>query len=162
MNSNLPPAALAVKKALFMEPIDEGVYIKRLYQSTPDPAGRPAMTMAYALAADAVPSRLHCLDCDELWHFYLGQPLAVYLFGQGRLSTLILGPDLSSGHTPVIVIPAGTIFGACPVQPGGWCLFGCTCTPGFIPAGYTPIQADHPALSPFSAYRQLIWRLAAK
>jgi len=145
MPKNLPAPAAKIKRLLNLKPSAEGVYIKHVHESAAAFGGRPAMTTAYALAAANAPSRLHRLDCDEVWHFYAGHPLSVYLLGRTGFKRMVLGPALAEGQMPLIAIPGGTIFGAL-AHEGEWCLFGCTCSPGFAEAGCEIIPAEHPAL----------------
>ena len=159
MPKTFPLAAAKLKKLLNLTPAAEGVYIKRVYKSASAPGERPSMTMAYALAAADAPSRLHRLDCDELWHFYAGQPLSVYLLGPTGFKRELLGPAPEKGQKPVIVIPCGVIFGAL-AQEGEWCLFGCTCSPGFSEEGCELIPAEHPALHAAAPQSDLIAALA--
>lgn len=159
MDKALPPAAAQIVNSLGLKRVYEGVYLKRVYEGQAD-GPRRAATSACALAAKFAPSRPHRLDCDELWHFYAGQPLYIYTFGQDGVQSQTLGANLVLGEKPLVVVPRGTIFGAAVDGPGDWCLFGCTCVPGFQPEGCEFFAADSPALAPFAGHAELIRLLA--
>lgn len=77
-------------------------------------------------------SALHRIRSDEMWHFHDGAPLRLHLLGpQGRYRTVLLGRDVSAGHLPQAVVPAGVWFGATVEDPRSFSLVGCTVAPGF-------------------------------
>ncbi|MDR3348413.1 MAG: cupin domain-containing protein [Acidaminococcales bacterium] len=162
MDKNLPPAAADIVNSLGLKHVQEGIYLKRVYESAALPGERRAVTSAYALAAGIAPSRLHRLDCDELWHFYAGHPLSIYIFGRDGVSVRALGANIARGENPLIAIPRGAIFGAAVAGPGDWCLFGCTCAPGFQQEGCEFFAAGSPALAPFAEHAALIKLLTEK
>ena len=155
MNKTLPPAAAKIINILGLRRGYEGVYLKRLYEGRAD-GQRRAATSALALAAKSAPSRLHRLDCDELWHFYAGQTIRIYTFDQDGVRSQALGANLGRGEKPLIAVPQGVIFGAAVDGPDDWCLFGCTCVPGFQPEGCEFFAANSPALAPFAGHAELI------
>ncbi|MFF6780882.1 cupin domain-containing protein [Streptomyces sp. NPDC012510] len=92
-------------------------------------------------------SALHRLPGDEIWHFYLGDPLQMLLLApDGSSRIVVLGPDVLEGQHVQYVVPAGTWMGARVHGSGGdggdagggggWTLFGCTMAPGFTFEGY--------------------------
>ena len=93
---------------------------------------RAMSTAIYYMVKDDSRCHIHRLKSDEVWHFYLGDPLELLLLdkgGSGRIVTL--GVDLEAGIRPQLVVPAGTWQGA-RVQPGGkFSLVGTTVSPGF-------------------------------
>ncbi|HLI24262.1 MAG TPA: cupin domain-containing protein [Acidimicrobiales bacterium] len=119
----------------------EGGRFSRTYQSGLRLAeGRPAATAIYALfTADDPVSRLHRLDGDEIWHFYLGDPMdLVLLRPDGTHATVRLGPDVLAGEVVQQVVPAATWMGARLAAGGSYALIGATMTPGFVSAGFEP------------------------
>jgi predicted cupin superfamily sugar epimerase len=156
MDKTLPPPAEKIVYSLGLKRVREGVYLRRVYESAAEGGGRRAVTSVYALAARRAPSRLHRLDCDELWHFYAGHPLPVYTFGPEGVRAQILGANVAKGESPLIAMPRGVIFGAAAEGFDDWCLFGCTCVPGFRPEGCEFFAADSPALAPFAEHAELI------
>ena len=80
---------------------------------------------------------MHRLKSDEIFHFYLGDPVEMLLLlpdGTGR--TLVLGPDLLNGMQPQVVVPAGIWQGARLLKGGRLALLGTTVSPGFEFADY--------------------------
>ena len=96
---------------------------------------RPCGTAIYYLLtgeADSF-SALHRLQTDEIWHFYLGDPLEMTLLhGDGRVETVLLGADILSGQRVQWVAPAGAWQGTRLAEGGTYGLVGTTMAPGFI------------------------------
>ncbi len=86
----------------------------------------------YMLTPDTV-SRLHRLPSDEVFHFYLGDPVDVIaLDGDGAVTT-VMGPDIANGQRVQHIVPGNTWFGA-RLAAGyrhGYALMGTTVAPGF-------------------------------
>ncbi|MHB8618081.1 MAG: cupin domain-containing protein [Chloroflexota bacterium] len=77
-------------------------------------------------------SAMHRLPVDEVWHFYLGDPVELLLLHQdGSWATPHLGPDVLAGQHPQFVVPAGTWMGGRLCPGGVFALFGNTMAPGF-------------------------------
>jgi predicted cupin superfamily sugar epimerase len=77
------------------------------------------------------------LESDEIYHFYLGDPVEMLqLFPDGRSELFILGPDLAAGQHVQLIVPAGVWQGARLLDGGKVALLGCTVTPGFDYADY--------------------------
>ena len=56
---------------------------------------------------------MHRLPTDELWHFYLGDPIELLLlYSDGSDELVILGQDVLAGQRIQTVVPAGTYMGA--------------------------------------------------
>ncbi len=96
------------------------------------PTSRAAGTAIYYLLTPETFSAMHRLRGDEVFHFYLGDPVEMLLLadgGSGRLITL--GTDLFGGQQPQMVVPAGLWQGS-KLRPGGeFALLGTTMAPGF-------------------------------
>src|SRR5918911_796814 len=106
------PTAEQLIAALGLRPLPrEGGYYRETYRSADTlPAaalpprygrGKAAGTAIYYLLTPDTCSALHRLPTDEVFHFYLGDPVALLLLppgGPGRLLTL--GTDLLSGQRP--------------------------------------------------------------
>jgi predicted cupin superfamily sugar epimerase len=123
-----------------LEPVPrEGGRFHRTWAGPPGPDGRPAGSAIVALLTAAPDdfSALHRLPTDEIWHFYLGDPLDLLLLApDGTSSTPVLGPDVLGGQHPQLTVPAGTWMGARVTEGGAWTFFGCTTAPGFTYEGY--------------------------
>ena len=77
-------------------------------------------------------SALHRLATDEVYHFYLGDPVEMLLLhADGASSRPVLGPDLIAGQQVQLVVPRGTWQGSRLVAGGRWALLGTTMAPGF-------------------------------
>lgn len=118
---------------------------------------KPAGTAIYYLLTRDTHSRLHRLPQDEVWHFYLGDPVLMLLLGScARLVTL--GPAIERGQQPQVVVPAGTWQGALLSERGEWALLGTTTAPGFDRADFEPAGRSS-LLAAFPEYATLIERL---
>ena len=127
---------------LDLHPHPEGGYYSRTYQadeqiSIRDLPERYSGSRAYStaiyylLTADTC-SRLHRIDSDEVFHFYLGDPVRmVHLFPDGAGRCMTLGTDLLAGMRPQIIVPRGVWQGAHLADGGTFALLGCTVAPGF-------------------------------
>jgi predicted cupin superfamily sugar epimerase len=93
---------------------------------------RTAKTAIYFLVTPDAFSALHRLPGDEIYHFYLGDPLDLCLLHpDGRVETIRLGSDLLAGERPQAVAPGGAWQGSALARGGAWALIGTTMTPGF-------------------------------
>lgn len=113
----------------------EATYILSTYRSSTDTeTGGPVGTAMLGLYSDDPPSRslFHRLTFDEVWHFYLGDPIRlVLLHPNGSSNEIVMGPDLLAGQVVQHVIPAGVWQAGELIAGGRWALFGCTMGPGF-------------------------------
>src|SRR5271169_6461622 len=65
-------------------------------------------TCIYYLLTGATFSALHRLQSDEIFHFYLGDPVEMLqLSPDGSGETLLIGADISGGMQPQVVVPKG-------------------------------------------------------
>jgi uncharacterized protein len=133
----------------------EGGFFRRTYASAGTvelPRGRRAQgTAIYYLLETGGFSEMHVLDSDEVFHFYLGDPVEMLqLHPDGGSSVLTLGPDLAAGQHVQLVVPAGVWQGTRLLGDGKVALLGCTVTPGFDfadyrNAGYAELAGRWPA-----------------
>ncbi len=126
-----------------MQPHPEGGYFVETYRAAeqiPHAAlpgrfsgDRSFSTAIYFLLEGHHFSALHRIQADELWHFYAGDPLEVFVIHpeSGTLEIIRLGPDPDAGEVFQAVVPAGTWFGSRPVAGAAYSLVGCTVAPGF-------------------------------
>lgn len=132
----------AIKKLLQLTPHPvEGGSFRRTYTSagTVDlPRGRRAQGSAiYYLLEAGTFSEMHVLESDEIFHFYLGDPVEMLqLHPGGRSALFSLGQDLAAGQQVQVVVPAGVWQGTRLVGDGKVALLGCSVTPGFDFADY--------------------------
>ena len=98
---------------------------------------RAAATAIYYLLTATNCSRLHRLASDELFHFYLGDPVEMLQLGpDGTGHVALLGNDLRAGMRPQILVPRGVWQGARVRAGGALALLGTTVAPGFELADY--------------------------
>ncbi|HJR17130.1 MAG TPA: cupin domain-containing protein [Gemmatimonadales bacterium] len=143
-------------------PHPEGGFYGEVHRSesvvrTEDGRGsRAALSSIYFLLSNGATSRWHRVLSDEIWHFYEGAALELWIASPDCLMARErwLGP-LDSRHRPVLTVPAGWWQAA--RSTGGYTLVGCTVGPGFDfddfelaadqPASAAALRAHHPSLA---------------
>ena len=145
----------------------EGGFFRETYRSTESISSlstryagpRCHGTAIYYLLTPTTYSALHRLQSDEIFHFYLGDPVRMLQLdagGTGR--TIVLGPDVLNGQELQLVVPRGVWQGSC-LEPGGkFALLGCTVAPGFEYADYESGHRE-PLIAQYPAFADLIQRL---
>jgi predicted cupin superfamily sugar epimerase len=94
--------------------------------------GRSFSTAIYFLLEGEQFSGFHRIKSDELWHFYAGGPLNVYVINpQGELYIIKLGNNPDNDEVFQAAVPAGCWFASQPALPQSFCFVGCTVAPGF-------------------------------
>jgi len=136
----------ALIRKLHLEPLpSEGGLFYRTYLSPetipagalPErypPAERHFGSAIYYLFTDDPDSfsAMHCLLTDEVYHFYLGDPVeTLILHPDGRSEIWVLGPDILNDQTPQFVVPANCWQGSCLAEGGKFALIGTTMAPAF-------------------------------
>jgi predicted cupin superfamily sugar epimerase len=119
----------------------EGGWFRRTYTSPGSVelqrGVRAQGTAIYYLLEPGTFSELHVLDSDEIFHFYLGDPVEMLqLYPDGRSEVFTLGRDLMADQQVQLVVPAGVWQGTRLVGDGKVALLGCNVTPGFDFADY--------------------------
>jgi uncharacterized protein len=96
--------------------------------------GRPLGSALYFMVTPGAPVRLHRIRNDQLYHYYLGDPLELFLLhSDGTTERVIVGPDLRSGQRVQLVIPGNT-FHTARLIGHHWFLGASTEWPGVVPA----------------------------
>ena len=137
-DSNLDESARYWIDHLELSPHPEGGYYRATYKAalTIAPSALPsrfggdraASTAIYFLLEGRDFSAFHRLAADEVWHFYAGSSLVVYVIdGEGNASELHLGSEAGFQG----VVKAGCWFASRLKEPVGFALVGCTVAPGF-------------------------------
>ncbi len=124
-------------------------------------APRAHCTAIYYLLMPGTFSALHRVASDEIFHFYLGDPVRMLqLHSDGQGETLTLGSDIMAGQQVQAVVPRGVWQGSM-LEPGGrFALFGCTVSPGFDYADYE--SADRQTLlQAFPRFADMITQLTS-
>jgi predicted cupin superfamily sugar epimerase len=137
-----------LKSLLNLVPLSfEGGYFAETYRaqnvlpadSLPGRYGSPraAATAIYYLLEPGTFSELHRVASDEVFHFYLGDPVEMLqLWPDGSCRQVVIGTDLERGMRPQVVVPHGVWQGSRLVSGGRLALLGCTVSPGFDYADY--------------------------
>ena len=143
-----------LKKTLGLIPLpQEGGFYAESYRSAetlhperlPSRYGteRSLATAIYFLLTRDSFSALHRLASDEVWHFYLGDPVEMLqLNADGAGRTVVLGTDLSRGMRPQAIVPRGVWQGARLLSGGNLALLGATVSPGFEFADFELASRD--------------------
>ena len=123
-------------KTLALAPLPiEGGYYAETYRSAFGTA------IYYLLTADSY-SAMHRLPGDEIFHFYLGDPVEMLqLRPDGTGEVLILGPDILHGMRPQTVVAGGVWQGSRLAAGGSFALLGTTMAPAFDFADYVAGEA---------------------
>jgi len=127
-----------IRRILRLEPHPlEGGFFRETYRSTlrtrsASGDGRDASTAIYYLLTPGTYSALHRLPGDELFHFYLGDPVEMLqLWPDGDVRHVVIGSDIAAGMQPQVGVPGG-VWQGCRLRDGGHAaLMGTTMSPGF-------------------------------
>ena len=104
---------------------------------------RSLSTAIYYLVTPASFSALHRVPGEEMFHFYLGDPVEMFeLHPDGLTRSVVLGPDIRSGMTLQHVVPGGVWQGCRLVADGEYALLGTTMAPGFDYADFVKGNRD--------------------
>jgi predicted cupin superfamily sugar epimerase len=131
-----------IKALLNLQPHPmEGGFFRQTYAAEAAvelPRGpRTLGTAIYYLLEPGTFSEMHVLASDEIFHFYLGDPVEMLqLYPDGRSVVVTLGPDLAADQHVQLTVPAGVWQGTRLIGGGKVALLGCTVTPGFDYADY--------------------------
>lgn len=163
-------SAEEIIERLGMRPLrEEGGYFVEPYRSEemipkaglPEryPSDRAFGTAIFYLLTPDTCSALHRLASDEIFHFYLGDPVTMLqLFPDGSSRVLTLGQDITHDQELQVVVPRGTWQGSFLVEGGAFALLGCTVAPGFEYADYEHGSREV-LLDQYPDQRELIIRL---
>lgn len=134
-------------KILGLRPHPEGGYFSEVYRSAgrvqplDGRAPRSALTTIYFLLVAEQVSRWHQVASDEVWHYYEGDPLELWVadVGFNHVTQRVLGP-VREGMQPTHVVMAHDWQAA--RSTGAYTLVGCTVGPGFEFADFQMIDAE--------------------
>lgn len=121
-------------------PHPEGGYFKEAYRSSEEieqgslphrfKGNRAFSTSIYFLLGKGGFSAFHKIKSDEIWHFYDGDSISIYVIDNNGILTIHeLGLFPDKGIMPQATIPANNWFAA--ETTGNFSLVGCTVAPGF-------------------------------
>lgn len=118
----------------------EGGYYREIYRSAemfyvdaPQKRNRRNYsTSIYFLLQGKQISKFHRLKSDELWHFYDGSTVILYVIDvQGNLDHIKLGRNIENNEVFQTVIKKDSWFAAEVTDKNSFALIGCTVSPGF-------------------------------
>jgi predicted cupin superfamily sugar epimerase len=120
-----------------MLPHPEGGFFKEVYRSEESikcenlpgryNGDRNFSTSIYFLLKEDNFSSFHRLKSDEIWHFYSGSLVRIYIISdEGKLDIIDLGEEIFQ-----YAIKAGNWFAAEVIEKDSFSLVGCTVSPGF-------------------------------
>ncbi len=135
---------------LCLLPHPEGGFFREVYRSGDEFAtellpsrfagNRSASTAIYYLLTSKDFSAFHRIQSDEIWHFYAGDPLEIYIIhfdGTAEIKRLHVS---AAGSLPMQIVPFGSWFAA--KTTGAYTLSGCTVSPGFDFADFEMADAS--------------------
>ncbi len=133
----------SIIKKLDLKPLpDEGGYFCETYRSKiyapiqinddKKEISRNLGTAIYYLITPDSFSALHKVKSDEIFHFYVGDPVEMLqIFEDGKIKKIIMGSDFINNQEPQVLAPANIWQGTRLCEGGKWALLGTTVTPGF-------------------------------
>lgn len=130
--------------ALDLSPHPEGGWYRRTWEADAVGGERPSASAIYYLLLEGEESAAHRIDATELWHFYAGDPLELAReWPSGRRAVDVMGPDVSAGHVPQLVVDPGVWQSARPL--GRYTLVGATVVPAFMFEGFEMRPTPEPS-----------------
>ena len=139
------------------EGIIPGSALPRIYSGD-----RNHATLIYYMLVGNDISCFHKLKSDEIWHFYYGSPVLIYVINKnGELKTILLGKEIEKKEQFHYVIKAGDWFGAEVADKSSFALMGCTVCPGYH-FDDSEIAKRELLLKQFPEHRDLIMRFTNK
>ncbi|MFH1312219.1 MAG: cupin domain-containing protein [Candidatus Eisenbacteria bacterium] len=143
-----------LKSLLKLKPLEpEGGHFAETYRSDlkipldalpgPYQAARALATAIYYLLTPDTFSALHRLPADEIYHFYLGDPVEMLLLREdGSDDTRILGQNILANMELQVIVPKRVWQGSRLLPGGRFALLGTTMSPGYDPGDYEPGGRD--------------------
>lgn len=158
----------AVRKLLKLEPLpgEGGLYAEayRSAQRLPKEllpkcysGERPLATAIYYMLTPDTFSAMHRLKGDEIYHFYLGDPVEMLMLKpNGVAEAILIGHDIAAGMRLQHRVCGGTWQGSRLAPGGKFALMGTTMSPGFDPADFElgkrdELSAAYPMYAPLIA-----------
>jgi uncharacterized protein len=136
-----------------LTPHPEGGWYKQNYKSveiipscslpTRFSGDRAFSTAIYFLLEKGNFSAFHRIKSDECWHFYLGDPLEIFiLLPNGNLKTVLMGSQFNNNQRFQFTVPANCWFASRPAPNSLFSFVGCTVAPGFDFDDFEMAKAD--------------------
>jgi uncharacterized protein len=116
-------------------------------------------TAIYYLLTPETCSRLHRLKSDEIFHFYLGDPVRMLLLNaDGSSCEITLGQDIVNGQQLQAMVPRQTWQGSFLMTGGSLALMGTSVAPGFDITDFEAGERDD-LIGKYPEKKNLILRL---
>lgn len=136
-------------------PIEGGVFVRTYLSAetypgsslpsryhTVDHAFGTAILMLFTEEADSF-SALHRLKTDEVYHFYLGDPIELsLLYPDGAVRTIKMGQAVLKDESVQFTVPAGVWQGSRLCAGGKYALFGTTMAPGYHDSDFEAAERE--------------------
>jgi uncharacterized protein len=134
-----------IKTLLKLEPNATRGFVRETYTSdlsiapgglpAPFENGHPLGSALYFMVTPEAPVKLHRIRCDQLYHYYLGDPIEVLLLREnGDSELVVVGPNIVGGEIVQLFIPGNTFHTARVTGKSRWFLGASTEWPGVVPA----------------------------
>lgn len=116
-------------------------------------------TAIYYLLTPETRSMMHRLPTDEIYHFYIGDPVRMLLLEpDGNGKEIVFGSNIVAGQHVQVVVPRDVWQGSLLVPGGKFALMGTTVAPGFDFDDYEPGDRDR-LVQKYPSFKELITRL---
>lgn len=138
----------------------EGGYFRETYRSDRKIGGsKDLSTCIYFLLTADTFSAFHRLPSDEIWHFYAGDPVNLYVISEdGKLQVNRLAAEITRESAPQVVVYSGYWQAASLAEGGRFALLGCTVAPAFDFEDYEHGRRED-LVKAFPQYRDEIMKL---
>lgn len=156
-----------IKSLLNLKPLPgEGGYFVETYRSNEQipqdvlkdryDGSRSFGTAIYYLLTPETFSGMHRLPTEEMYHFYLGDPVEMLqLLPDGLGKVVKLSSDILNGMHPQVIVPRGVWQGSRLISGGTFALLGTTMSPGFEFSDYEAGVRDK-LVDSYPKFRDLI------
>jgi predicted cupin superfamily sugar epimerase len=132
-----------IRALLKLEPNRTCGFVRETYKSNlsiapgglpaPFADGRPLGTALYFMVTPEAPVKLHRIDNDQLYHYYLGDPIEVLLlYESGDSELVVVGSNIVGGEMVQLFIPGKTFHTARITGKKRWFLGASTEWPGVV------------------------------
>ena len=152
-----------IRELLQLEPNATCGFVRQTYLSkrsiapgglpAPFADGRPLGSALYFMVTPIAPVRLHRIRNDQLYHYYLGDPIELFLLhADGNFERIVVGPDIRGGQRVQQLIPGDTFHTARVIGKSRWFLGASTAWPGVVSADaeigkLDELAAKYPAIA---------------
>lgn len=133
-----------IRTLLKLEPNATCGFVRESYMSdlsiapgglpAPFDGGRPLGSALYFMVTPEAPVKLHRIKNDQLYHYYLGDPLEVLMLREnGDSELVVVGANIVGGELVQLFIPGNTFHTARVTGKRRWFLGASTEWPGVVP-----------------------------